>query len=556
MSKSSKDELVFVPLGGVGEIGMNFALYGHGAGKKREWIIVDCGVSFPGPEQPGADLVLPDISFALSVLPQIKGMVITHAHEDHYGAILSLWPRLKLPVYMTEFGAGMLASKAEGEQGAPDVPVTVYRPGERFRLGVFEIEAVSMAHSIPEPMALAIRTPAGLVVHTGDWKIDEAPSIEPKTDENRLRQLGAEGVLAVVCDSTNAMREGSSPTEQAVAKGLAEVIRAAEGRVAISTFSSNVGRIKSIALAAAEAGRQVIVVGRSLKRVIEVADELGYFKGVPAFLDEQEYSMVPRNKTVVLCTGSQGEPRAALAKLAKGEMRNVTLNPGDTVVFSSRTIPGNERAILGIKNGLIDMGVKVIDDGDALVHVSGHPRREELRTLYSWLKPHISVPVHGEAAHLTAHGELAKACGVPHVGRVRNGDVFVFDRDEPVVIDQVAHGRHYKDGAVIGDEEQTGIAERRRLSFAGHVAASVLLDERGELVDDVEVVALGLPTHGIPGGIEKVLADAARGAVLSIGKRQRNDLEGVQEAVRRAIRAACERVWGKKPATTVFVVQV
>jgi ribonuclease J len=434
--------------------------------------------------------------------------------------------------------------------------VTVYRSGERFKLGVFEIEAVSMAHSIPEPMALAIRTPAGTVLHTGDWKIDAAPAIAPMTDENRLRQIGDEGVLAVVCDSTNAMREGISPTEQAVAKGLAEVITKAEGRVAVTTFSSNVGRIRSVALAAQEAGRSVIVVGRSLKRVIDVASELGYFDGCPPFLGEEDYNMIARNNSVVLCTGSQGEPRAALAKLAKGEMRNVTLNPGDTVVFSSRTIPGNERAILAIKNSLIDMGVAIVEDSDALVHVSGHPRRGELRLLYSWLRPHIAVPVHGEAQHLTAHAALARDLGVPHVARVRNGDMFVFDRQSPVVIDQVPHGRIYKDGSVIGDEEQTGIADRRRLSFSGHVAVSVLLDQKGDLVDDVECVSIGLPHEGLGEDIDVMLAAAARGAVLSMPKRARADLEAVQEAVRRAVRAAADKSWGRKPMATVFVVQV
>jgi ribonuclease J len=556
MAHSDQAELVFVPLGGVGEIGMNMALYGWGTAKKREWIMVDCGVSFPSPDQPGADLVLPDISFALSVLPQIKALIITHAHEDHYGAVLSLWPQLKLPVWMTPFGAGMLESKANGESGAPDVPVTVYRAGDRFKAGPFEIEAISMAHSIPEPMALAIRTPAGTVIHTGDWKIDAAPAIAPLTDENRLREIGREGVLAVVCDSTNAMREGVSPTEQEVAKGLADVIRKAEGRVAVTTFSSNVGRIRSVALAAQEAGRSVIVVGRSLKRVIDVATELGYFEGCPAFLGESDYNMVPRANSVILCTGSQGEPRAALAKLAKGEMRNITLNPDDTVVFSSRTIPGNEKAILAIKNGLIDMGVKVVEDTDALIHVSGHPRRGELRQIYDWLKPHIAVPVHGEAAHLTAHAQLARDCGVPQVGRVRNGDMFVFDRENPVVLDQVPHGRIYKDGSVIGDEEETGIADRRRLSFAGHVSVSVLLDNRGDLVDDVECVAIGMP-HKLGGeDVDLLLAKAARGAVLSMPKRGRSDLEAVQEAVRRAVRAAADREWGRKPLATVFVVQV
>lgn len=366
---SEQAELVFCPLGGVGEIGMNFALYGYGPPHKRTWIVVDCGVTFPGPDLPGVDLVLPDIRFIEEQAENLAGIVITHAHEDHYGALLDLWPRLKVDVWMTPFTASLLEAKRAGELNAPDIPVTIFRAGETFTVGPFSIEAIQVTHSIPEPVSLAISSPSGIVIHTGDWKLDPAPALGPKTDEARFRALGEEGVLALICDSTNAMREGESPSEEAVGVGLKEVIEKASGRVAVTTFSSNVGRIRSIAEAARDTGRQVLVLGRSLQRVINVATELGYLDGLPPFLEEEDFGYLPRENAVILCTGSQGEPRAALAKLARDEMRNVALSPGDTVVFSSRVIPGNEKGILTIKNQLIEQGVKIIEDTDALIHV-------------------------------------------------------------------------------------------------------------------------------------------------------------------------------------------
>jgi len=547
-------ELVFCPLGGVGEIGMNLALYGYGPAGHREWIIVDCGVTFPDDSLPGVDLVLPDTRFIEEELGSLRGIVITHAHEDHYGALLDLWPRLRVPVWMTPFTAGLLEAKRQSEQGAPDVPVTIYHAGETFAVGPFRIEAVAVTHSIPEPVSLAITTPLGTVVHTGDWKIDPAPEIGPLTDENRFRALGDAGVLAMMCDSTNALRDGESPSEQAVGEGLRQVIEAAPARVAITTFSSNVGRIRSIAEAARDAGRQVVVLGRSLKRVIDVASELGYLDGLPDFIPEQDYAAIPRENTVILCTGSQGEPRAALAKLARDEMRSVALSAGDTVVFSSRVIPGNEKAILAIKNQLIEQGVRIIEDGDALVHVSGHPRRNELRRMYEWVRPQILVPVHGEAAHLVAQGSLAATAGVPHVAQVRNGDMFRLAPGEPEIIDQVPFGRIYKDGRLIGTDEAMGIRDRRKLSFAGHVAVNVVLDERYELAGDPDLVAIGVAKANKVGeDMEELLIDAAAGAVESIPRVRRKDLDMVSEAVRRAVRAAANEVWGKKPIVTVFV---
>jgi len=554
MAKADNAELVFVPLGGVGEIGMNFALYGYGPANNREWIIIDVGVTFPDAAHPGVDLILPDTRFIEEKLAKLRGIVITHAHEDHYGALHDIWPKLKAPVWMTPFGAGLLEAKRQGEQNAPKIPVTIYRAGEKFTIGPFEIEAIPVAHSIPEPMSLAITTPVGTVIHTGDWKIDPAPSIGPMTDEARFRAYGDKGVLALVCDSTNALREGDSPSEQAVGESLKKLIEEAKGRVAVSTFSSNVGRIVAIARAARDAGRQVLVLGRSLKRAIDVAGELGYMDGLPEFIAEEDYGFIPRENLVVICTGSQGEPLAALAKLSRDEMKSVALTAGDTVIFSSRTIPGNEKAILEIKNRLIDLGMKIIEDGDALVHVSGHPRRSELKRMYEWVRPAIGVPVHGEAAHLVAQGSLMSMSGIRQVAQVRDGDMLRLYPGAAEIVDQVPFGRVYKDGKLVGSDEAMGIKDRRKLSFAGHVAVNVVLDDKYELAGDPDLVAIGVAEADAEGELlEDIMLDAAVGAVDSIPRQRRKDLDLVQESVRRAVRAAANETWGKKPLVTVFV---
>lgn len=551
-----QEELVFCPLGGVGEIGMNLALYGYGPANNRSWLLVDCGVSFPGPELPGVDLVLPDIRFITEHLPNLKGIVITHAHEDHFGALLDLWPMLRTEVWVTPFTAGLIEAKRESEVDAPEIPLRVFRAGDRFEIGPFGIEAIAVSHSIPEPVSLAITTPLGRVIHTGDWKIDPAPVLGPSTDEARFRALGDEGVLALICDSTNALREGDSPSEQDVGKGIREVIEQAPGRVAITTFSSNVGRIRAIAEAARDVGRSVLVLGRSLQRVIDVAAELGYLDGLPPFLTEDQYEQIPREHVVVLCTGSQGEARAALAKLARQELRNVQLAPGDTVVFSSRVIPGNEKAIIGIKNLLIEQGVKVIEDSDALIHVSGHPRRNELRKMYEWVRPEILVPVHGEAAHLVAHGSLGAMCGIPQVAQVRDGEMLRLAPGPAEILERVHFGRIFKDGKVIGNDVEVGVRDRRKLSYAGHVAVNVVLDNHYNLAGDPDLVAIGVAEKDPQGRLmEQVMLDAAIGAIESIPRKGRRNLDLVAEAVRRAVRASANEAWGKKPIVTVFVTQ-
>ena len=554
MASGKNNELVFLPLGGVGEIGMNLGVYGFGPEDNRQWLMVDLGVSFAGPELPGVDLVMPDIRFLENERPNILGLVVTHAHEDHFGAILDLWPKLKIPVYCTAFTAGLLETKRELDYSSYDVPVTLFKAGDQFELGPFAIEAIAVAHSIPEPVSLAIKTSLGTVIHTGDWKIDNEPSLGAPTDEKRFSELGDEGVLALVCDSTNSMREGVSPTEHDVLKSLTEIIANERGRVAITTFSSNVGRIISIARAAKEAGRQVLLVGRSIKRSVTVAEELGYLEGIDPFLNEEDYPYIPRDKIVMVLTGSQGEQRAALAKLSRDEMRSLALTAGDTVIYSSRSIPGNERSIIDTQNRLIDMGVKIITDHDALVHVSGHPRRSDLKKMYEWVRPKILVPVHGEALHLAAQTVLGRQAGIKTVAEIRNGDMLKLAPEPAEIIDEVPVGQIYKDGNLIGNEDEMGISERRKLSYVGHVAVSFLLDKHYNLVEMPEVVTFGLPETDDEGELfDDIISNTIETTIDSIPRARRKDDEVIHEAVRRSIRATINEKWGKKPVCTVFI---
>lgn len=556
-SGRSDAELVFLPLGGVGEIGMNLALYGFGPAKARKWIMVDCGVNFGDETVPGVDLLLPDISFIEAERHNLLGILLTHAHEDHFGALIDLWPRLQVPVYATPFTAGMLTAKVAGEPGAMKIPVTEVKQGGRVSLGPFEIEYVAMSHSIPEPNALAIRSPAGLVVHSGDWKIDEAPGVGVPIDLKRLRELGDEGVRAFICDSTNVLSPGRSPSEAAVAEGLAKVIAKVKYRVAVTSFASNVARIRAIAKAAAANDRQVVVMGRSLWRVIEVGRELGMFSDLPEFLDQESYGYLPREKVVALMTGSQGEPRAALARIASGDHRDVDLSPGDLVIFSARAIPGNERAIGAVMNALAKKGVEIVTDRDALIHASGHPRQDELADLYRLLRPQLLIPVHGEPMHLAAHGRFARRQGVPRTLVIENGQMVRIGPGDPDVIDAMEPGQLYKDGRLVVTPEASGVRDRRRASFAGVVVVSLVLARDGTVPAEPEVALIGLPdADGRGRAFEDIVQAAASGALDSIPRPRRRDPALVAEATRRSVRAAVAEAWGKKPLCQVLTTVV
>ena len=554
---SEASELVFVALGGLGEIGMNAALYGFGPARRRKWLLVDCGVSFAGDDLPGIDLILPDIAFIEKARRDLLGIVITHAHEDHIGALIDLWPRLGAPVYATRFAAGLLEARRLSEPGAPDIPIEIVDQGKRVGIGPFDVEFIPVAHSIPESSALALRTPAGLVVHTGDWKIDATPLVGLPTDEARFKALGDEGVLALVCDSTNVLREGESPSEADVAKSLAALVAKAKGRVLVTAFASNVARLRAAAEAGFANGRQVVVMGRAMERVIAVARECGYLSGVPAFLGMDHFDRLPRDKILALATGSQGEPRAAMARIAVDEHPAASLAPGDIAIFSSRAIPGNEKAVSRIVNGLIAQGVEVVTDRTHLVHVSGHPRRAELARLYAWTRPKIAVPAHGEALHLAEHAAFAKARGVHNVVKARDGEIVLLDAEEPGIIDEIAAGRLYKDGDIVLEPGDDCVAQRRRLAFAGIVSVAVAVTAKGELAGDPDVMIAGLPDKTRAGEPMDEIIDAAIFETFdSLPRPKRRDPDVMSGAIERAVRNAVNVRWGKKPTVHVLVVEV
>jgi ribonuclease J len=553
----AQGQLVFAPLGGVGEIGMNLSIYGLGDEKRRDWLAIDLGVSFASEEHlPGVDLMFPDITYLVQERRNLHGIVLTHAHEDHFGAILDLWPQLRVPIYATPFTAALLTAKKLGEPGAPDIPINIVQLGSRFNVGPFDIELVSVAHSIPESNALIIRTPHGNVLHTGDWKLDDTPIIGPPTDQAKLQALGNEGCLVLLGDSTNAVREGRSPSETDVAKSLAELIKSSPARVAVTTFASNVARIRAVADAARAADREVVLVGRAMERVAQVARETGHLDGVQEFRSMDAYGYLPPDKVVALCTGSQGEPRAALSRIAQDEHPEVTLSRGDRVIFSSRTIPGNEKAVGKVINGLIEQGIEVITDRTHMVHVSGHPRRAELEDMIGWVKPKTVIPVHGEALHLSEHAALARKCGVNAL-ICRNGDLVQLAPGAPTIIDEVPAGRLYKDGSLLITAEGRTLADRNRLSFGGFVSVALALTEKGQLAADPDIELVGIPEKT---ATREAMADIAYAAIEeafeSMPKPRRRDPDAVAEAVRRAVRAAIAGQWRKKPMCHVHVLEV
>ncbi|MBA4131757.1 MAG: MBL fold metallo-hydrolase [Hyphomicrobium sp.] len=560
MAKNGKGEgkgpeLVFAALGGLGEVGMNAYLYGIGPPDNREWLIVDLGITFPeGEDDPGVDVILPDVRFLETQKSQIAGLVITHAHEDHIGAVLELWPRLQCPVYVTPFTAGMLKSKMADYGRGRDMPMKVVPLDSRFKAGSFDIELVSVAHSVPETSGVVLRTPLGTVYHTADWKIDATPYIGQPAEPARLAALGDEGVLALVCDSTNAMREGESPSETEVAASLAQIVAKAPFRVVVTTFSSNVARIKACYEAARASGRKLVVAGRALHRVIQVAIETGYLPKDFTWSDQQQFKYMKREEVVLLCTGSQGEPRAAMAKIAEFEHPEVSLDKGDLVLFSSRAIPGNEKGIGHIQNALVRMGCHILTDSDALIHVTGHPRRGELKQMYGWIRPKIVVPMHGEARHLMANADLARSLGVGEVVPAFNGEMVRLAPGPARKIDDVPVGRLFRDGNLLVPEGEGPVRERRKLAFVGIVVASVVLSRKGELVADPIVELDGVPIEDAEGESMLDLAyDALEGTLKSIPPARRRDPDLVEEALRKSLRAVINQVWGKKPICKVMV---
>ena len=553
------DELVLLALGGLGEIGMNCYLYGLGPADGRQWLMVDIGITFPeGENDPGVDVIMPDLRFIEAEKANLAGLVLTHAHEDHFGALIELWPKLGCPVYATPFTAALIRAKL-AEYGGPgrrmqiiEVPV-----GGRFTVGPFDLEMITMEHSIPEPNGLAIRTALGRVLHTGDWKLDPNPLRGESTDEARIKAFAAEGVDVLVCDSTNALRAGRSPSEQDVTAELARIIKAAEKRVAITIFASNVARIRAIGQATRAAGRELVVAGRAMHRMIQVARDTGHLPTGFAYHDQNKFRHFAPDKVVVLCTGSQGEERAALARVAEGEHPEIKLTKGDTVVFSSRNIPGNERTVGRLQNLLVLQGVKLITDGDALVHVTGHPRREELKDMYAWVHPRAAVPMHGEARHLMAHAELARAAGVSNVVVATNGQIVRLMPGPAEIVDDAPVGRLFRDGRLLIGADEEPVRERRKLAVVGIIVVSLVLSARGEVIGEPDCVLDGIPIDDAKGyPMEDIVLDAVEETLKRTPPKRRGDLDALAELLRRAVRGDIDAAWGKKPVVKVMITQV
>jgi len=542
-------DLAFLPLGGTGEIGMNLNLYRCNG----RWLAVDCGIGFGGAQYPEVEIMTPDPGFIADRRDKLLGLVITHAHEDHIGAVAHLWPLLRCPVYATPFAAAVLRRKLAEAQLLPQVKVHVVAPGGSISLPPFELRFIRMAHSIPESQALAIDTPHGLVLHTGDWKLDPQPLIGPPTDEAALAALGARGVLALVCDSTNAMVEGHSGSEHEVRQSLAALIRNLRGRVAVTCFASNVARVESVAHAAREAGRSVAIVGRSLRNLDAAARECGYLQGIPPFLGEDDIADVPDDNILILITGSQGEQRSALARVALDTHPRVALGEGDTVLFSSRVIPGNERAIGTVQDNLVRRGVNLMTDADHLVHVSGHPARDELRRIYRLVKPRYSVPVHGEWRHLSAHAGLAREAGATPL-LMEDGDILNLSPGRVEVVDSAPVGRLVPDGGRLVPLTGGVMSARRRMLFNGVVLASIAVDEAGRLRSHPRVSGPGLFDQD-DAELDRVSGEFAD-ALADLPAPIRRDDDALTDAARAALRRALGRRLQKRPLVDVHLLRI
>jgi ribonuclease J len=542
-------ELAFLALGGVGEIGMNLSLYGY----QGKWLMIDCGITFPDDTMSGIEVLMADPAFIVERREQLVGLVVTHAHEDHVGAIPYLWPRLRCPVYATPFTANFLRRKLVEAGLEHEVPITEVPMSGTFSVGPFALELITLTHSIPEPNAVVLHTPLGTVLHTGDWKFDPDPLVGAAYDLAALERLGDEGVLAMVCDSTNAMRPGTSGSEGDVRRALIDLVGQCRQRVVVACFASNVARLESAAVAAAANDRHVGLVGRSLWRIDRTARETGYLKDVPPFLSEDEVGFLPRDKVLLLCTGSQGEPRSALARIAADEHAHIALEAGDTAIYSSRVIPGNERAIGRVQNALVRLGVDIITEHDHFVHVSGHPAQDELERMYRAVRPRVALPVHGEARHLRAQAQLADACGVPQVIVTRNGEIVKLAPGPAAVIGEVPTGRLVADGKSLIDAGDETLKSRQRMNFNGAALATIVLDGDGRLAAPPLVTVQGLADDE---GARETLQRTLAAAMAELSPKERRDDEAVREAARLAVRRALRARTGKRPVTEIHVVRL
>ena len=551
-----KEELLFCPLGGSGEIGMNLNLYAYGKSDNQKWIIVDVGVTFADDSVPGIDLIYPDPGFIVDKKDDVLGIILTHAHEDHIGAIAHIWPKIKCNIYATPFTSVLVREKFKEKKIDISNYLKVVELNGNLDLKPFNIEFVTLTHSILEPNGLKIKTPAGTILHTGDWKCDPNPLIGNKIDETKLKQIGDEGVIAMVCDSTNVFSMGRAGSELDVRKNMLNIIEKLKKRIIVTSFASNVARMESVFYCAEKTGRQISLVGRSMHRIFKAARECGYLKNVIEPIDPRDAKNIGKEKIIYLCTGSQGEPMGAMMRIANYVHPDIYIEKGDTVIFSSKIIPGNEKKLYKLHNQLVREGIEVISEENEFIHVSGHPNREDLKDMYNWIRPQSIIPVHGEHRHMIEHIKFAKEMQVPYPVEVENGDIVkLFPGNKPTVYDKAPSGRLYVDGNVAVEEDSRSIKERKNISANGILNVTILITPKGNIHSKPIVNYSGLPINNDDDykyELENIIEKTTKTFSLNNQKQKEN----IIEAIKISCRKITKEITGKKPLTSIKLIRI
>ena len=551
-----KEELLFCPLGGSGEIGMNLNLYAYGKLENQKWIIVDAGVTFADDSVPGIDLIYPDPGFIVDKKDDVLGIILTHAHEDHIGAIAHIWPKIKCNIFATPFTSVLVREKFKEKKIDISNYLKVVELNGNLDLKPFNIEFVTLTHSILEPNGLKIKTPAGTILHTGDWKCDPNPLIGNKIDETKLKQIGDEGVIAMVCDSTNVFSMGRAGSELDVRKNMLNIIEKLKKRIIVTSFASNVARMESVFYCAEKTGRQISLVGRSMHRIFKAARECGYLKNVIEPIDPRDAKNIGKEKIIYLCTGSQGEPMGAMMRIANYVHPDIYIEKGDTVIFSSKIIPGNEKKLYKLHNQLVREGIEVISEENEFIHVSGHPNREDLKDMYNWIRPQSIIPVHGEHRHMIEHIKFAKEMQVPYPVEVENGDIVkLFPGNKPTVYDKAPSGRLYVDGNVAVEEDSRSIKERKNISANGILNVTILITPKGNIHSKPIVNYSGLPINNDDDykyELENIIEKTTKTFSLNNQKQKEN----IIEAIKISCRKITKEITGKKPLTSIKLIRI
>ena len=552
----NKEQLLFCPLGGSGEIGMNLNLYAYGKEENQKWIAVDMGVTFADDSIPGVDLIYPDPSFLLDKKKDLLGLVLTHAHEDHIGAITIIWPELKCKIFATPFTATLIKEKFKEKK----IDITDYLKivplNSKINLGPFEIDFITLTHSIPEPNGLSIKTPAGIILHSGDWKCDPNPLVGERINDAKLKSIGNQDVLAMICDSTNVISEGRAGSESDVRESLVKIISNLKKKIIVTSFASNVARMETIFYCAKKTNRQISLVGRSMHRIYKAAKQCGYLQNIIEPVDPRDAKNISREKIIYLCTGSQGEPMGAMRRISSGIHPDVYLDKGDTVIFSSKIIPGNEKKLYAMHNEIVKKGVEIITEENSFVHVSGHPNRDDLKDMYNWIKPRCVIPVHGEHRHMIEQAKFAKEMQVPHSVQVENGDIVrIFPGDKPVIIDKAQSGRMYLDGSIGVREDSSSIKERKNLAANGYLEVTLIVSNNGKIKKPI-ISFKGIPedetSDAFVFDIEDEVTNMCRTFSLQNKKQEINLIEALKQTCKKIIRNKT----GKKPYTTIKIARI